>query len=1197
MKIEIQIRKARDRVSGFLIRNSSFIIRPPLLMTLLRASIVLAMVMRGAFAQSPSDTARQARPVIVLEIEGTAEFMAKGAPPWRPVVAGFELQAGDRVRTGDRSRLTLRWSDLSQVRIPERVNFQLDPPPDPKGQHGLTLFRGLLYFFHRDKPGEFRCKTPTASAAVRGTEFILEATDDRTVVTLLEGEVELSNDQGQVQLKSGQQGLAETGRAPTNTTAAISVVNVVQWCLYYPAVLDPAELELDTGGQQALSESLAHYRAGDLLQALAHYPVNRQPGSSSEQVYLAGLLLSVGQVEQAEQLLDSLNPADSTSERARRLADAVRKLIAAVQLKPDSNARFEPRLATEWLAESYTQQSGSKLSEALAAARRSVAISAGFSFGQARLAELEFSFGRTAAARVAVDKSLQLAPRNAQALALRGFLLAAEYKIADAIDSFDQAIAVDSALGNAWLGRGLCQIRQGQVLMGRENIQTAVVLEPQRAVLRSYLSKAWSEAGDLSRAVKEIQLAKDIDANDPTAWLYSALLHAEHNRVNEAVADLETSQQLYDNRHLYRSRLLLDQDRAVRGANLANIYRDAGMLDASRREAAGAVNADYANYSAHWFLANSYNQLRDPNQINIRYETPWLSEFLLANLLAPVGAGTLSQTLSQQEYSKLFERDHLGLASSTEYLSDGSWTEDAVHYGNVGSTSYALEAFYRSHQGQRPNNDQEQFTGWLQFKEQITPRDSVYLQAIYYNAEAGDLTPYYDQTNANRFVQIKERQEPIVLAGYHHEWAPGSHTLFLAGRADDTLEVSNPQQTTAKLVQSPVTGRIVRVEPVVFAQDYRSAYELYTGELQHIWEGDPHRLIVGTRYQAGEFRTENRQTSSEPLPGLEADQDLRSDFRRFDAYGYYHQQVAESLLLLAGVSYDYVMFPVNHRYAPISSEEESTDQVSPKAGLVWSPTAGTTLRAAYTRSLGGVSFDQSFRLEPTQIAGFNQAWRSIIPEAVTGASPAPTFETWGVELDHRFTHGTYFGLEAQLLKSKVSRSIGAFLDPVVPPAVPIHVTEDFDYEEKILGITLNHLLGECWSLGEAYRISYADLQERRPTIPETAIAPAEFAASREQKALLHQLELHAIYNHPSGFFAQGQAMWYSQSNRGDPPALPGDDFWQFNLYAGYRFPRRKAELRLGLLNLTGQDYRLNPLNLTAELPRERTLAVNFRFHF
>src|SRR5207249_8735215 len=128
-------------------------------------------------------------------------------------------------------------------------------------------------------------------------------------------------------------------------------------------------------------------------------------------------------------------------------------------------------------------------------------------------------------------------------------------------------------------------------------------------------------------------------------------------------------------------------------------YRDAGMDEVSVREATRAVNADYANYSAHLFLANSYNQLRDPNQINLRYETPWLSEFLVANLLAPVGAGTLSQMVSQQEYSKLFEHDRFGVASSTEYFSRGDWVQSGSQYGNSGKFGYAVDTLYRSENG------------------------------------------------------------------------------------------------------------------------------------------------------------------------------------------------------------------------------------------------------------------------------------------------------------------------------------------------------------------------------------------------------------------------------------------------------------------------------------------------------------------
>ena len=53
--------------------------------------------------------------------------------------------------------------------------------------------------------------------------------------------------------------------------------------------------------------------------------------------------------------------------------------------------------------------------------------------------------------------------------------------------------------------------------------------------------------------------------------------------------------------------------------------------DVAVREASRGVDSDYANASSHLFLANSYNSLRDPRRINLRYETPWFNELLLAN--------------------------------------------------------------------------------------------------------------------------------------------------------------------------------------------------------------------------------------------------------------------------------------------------------------------------------------------------------------------------------------------------------------------------------------------------------------------------------------------------------------------------------------------------------------------------------------
>jgi Tfp pilus assembly protein PilF len=1159
--------------------------------------VVLAMLLASlAAAQSPVSATRSATSELI-QPQGKVEVLRAGTPDWTAATTNTVLRPGDAVRTGPASRALVRLSNDSVVRLDERSILRLQPPRDPVRRSPLRLLSGMLYFFHRERPAETDFETPLVSGAIRGTEFTLAVAENgRTVLALLDGFVALTNEFGQLDLATGEQGIVEPGAAPAKT-AALEANNVIQWCLYYPAVVDLSELKLSADEQQALSESLAAYRAGDLLQALARYPANRQPSSAGETLYSATLLLAVGQVEQAEQRLATLPPRTPQSSPASELADALRTLIAAVK-NQNRPSTLKPDLATSLLAESYRQQAQLRLKEALASARAAVARSANFGLGWARIAELEFSFGHTRHAFDAIESALRLTPRNAQAHAVKGFLLAAQDKIPEAVTEFDEATAIDAALGNAWLGRGLCRIRRGQTDAGRDDLLVAAALEPNRALLRSYLGKAFSAVADDARAFNELALAQRLDPRDPTAWLYSALLNQQRNRINEAIHDLERSQELNDNRRLYRSRLLLDQDRAVRGANLANVYRDAGMFDVGVREAARAVHTDYANYSAHLFLAESYSGLAGPGIINLRYESVAFSELLLAQLLAPAGAGTLSRYVTQQEYSRLFERDGVGVSSATEYLSSGDWLEAGSQYGTFGKLSYSLDAVYHSQNGQRPNNALSQLTLAGTFKQQITTEDSVFLQAVFYDADAEDPRQYYDPSTANPTLRIKESQEPNLFLGWHHEWSPASHTLLLGSRLHDDFRLSDPRaeiQTVAK-----TNGVPAFVFPRFFGAfdlQERNQFVAYSAELQQIWQPPRQTWIAGARFQTGENDTDvslpKLGASLATYPGA---QTTATDLQRLSFYAYDNWQLIEPLRVMAGVSYDRLYYPRNIDLPPISAKQEDKDQVSPKVGLIWAPTKEFSARAAYTRSLGGLYFDNSVRLEPTQIAGFNQAYRSLIPESVGGLAAGTEFETWGVELEGRLATRTYLGLRGELLESRARRTLGVFdVDVFNNPntATPSGTSERLIFRERSLTFSANQLLGDDWSLGLRYRLSEAELDDRLTEIP-ISIYPR---ARDENRAVLHQLLLFAHFNHPSGFFAQFQSLWTAQFNHNLGTDLKGDDFWQFNLLAGYRFARRRAEVALGLLNLTDQDYRLYPLNLYAELPRERTLLVRCRFNF
>ena len=1166
------------------------------------------LVANAQATNAPSATVGAGDLSRVIEAAGMVEFIAGSGTNWSVATNGLALKPGDKVRTRVASRAAVQLSDRSVIRLSERTTLQILPPRhSEKKRFGLP--GGSIFFFNREKPADIEFDTPLAAGAIRGTEFLLEVTDVTAGGTpaatslhlaLMDGLVALNTASGEVALQRGEDLRLAPGQPPQRTSL-INAAAIIQWALYYPAVLNPEELHLDATESAALKDVLEKYRSGDLLAALAAWPENAPMAGAGSRSLHAQLELAVGRVTEAEKLLTEVSSDAVTRIALNELISTIRGSLGEDALTRGENkaSLLTPAATTasEWLAHSYALQARADLPGALRAARQAAELAPQSGFAHARLAELEFSFGHRDEALAELKKAHELSPRLASADALQGFVLLDQGLPRLALVHFDRARELDAAFGPAWLGRGLCLMRERNFTAARAAFQAAAALEPQRALFRSYLGKAASELGDAKAAGKEFKLARQLDANDPTAWLYSALHLWQENRLNEAIRDLEKSSDLNDSLAAFRSRLLLDQDRAVRSANLAALYDDAGLPDVSRHTAAGAVAESYANFSGHLFLADSFASPGGANRFDLRFETARQSELLVANLLAPPGAGNLSQQLSQREHLQFFDQKPFGLSSLTEYRSNGDWHQATTVFGSLDGFSYALDENYEASNGQRANNDSELRQFALTLKQRVTPEDEVYFQIGHFKFEAGDVSSLYDPAAAKIGFEVREKQEPTLYTGWHHTWSPGSHTLLLLARLDDSLSIHDPGANAIFLrqlggmtteVQSPPAGPPVQA-------NFESGIALYSAELQQVWESPRHSLIVGGRWQHGEINTRDHLTFGFPLTS----DNINTSVERGNTYAYYSLKVCEPLRLIGGVSYDHLEYPLNADLPPLSTRETSRDLLSPKAGLLFAPWERGLFRASYAKSLGGLYFDNSVRLEPTQIGGFNQAFRSLIPESVGGLVPGTAFETAGVGFDQSFKSGTFFGVETEWLTSDGRRDAGVLTNslgfPKAPPDSPASTRQTLDFQECNLSAYVGQLLAEDFSVGARYRLSEAKLKQRFPDIPNTATGLDLIESN--QRATLHQLSLTANFHHRCGAFAQWESAWYHQDNSGYTTALADENLWQHNLIVGYRFPRRSAEIRLGLLNLFDADYRLNPLNLHPDLPRSRTLIASLRLNF
>ncbi len=370
--------------------------------------------------------------------------------------------------------------------------------------------------------------------------------------------------------------------------------DAVAWTLYLPAVFDVDAAGASLGRVAPLSlGAVAADAAAPLL------------------VQRAALLLQIGRIDEARPALaQALKSADArTASDAHALgvviALADNDKAGAIELARQA-VRENPVSSGALIALSYAQQAQFQIEAALASARGAVRLDEASALAWARRAELEMSLGNLDAALAAAREATQRDPWTARTQSVLGFAHLAAIDAAQARDAFARALALDKAVPLPRLGLGLATIRQGALAAGRAEIEIAAILDPGNSLIRSYLGKAYYDEKRDDKAAPQFTLAAERDPRDPTPHYYGAVLAQADGHPVEALQSLQRSIALNDNRAVYRSRLLLDQDQAARSARLAYTYRELGFEQIATVEAVKSLSLDPTDAAAHRFLADSY---------------------------------------------------------------------------------------------------------------------------------------------------------------------------------------------------------------------------------------------------------------------------------------------------------------------------------------------------------------------------------------------------------------------------------------------------------------------------------------------------------------------------------------------------------------------------------------------------------------
>lgn len=1045
-----------------------------------------------------------------VSVEGVVEIQRAGDTTWIPAVLNDPLCPGDRIRVMADSRAALAMSNESVLRLDQNTSVTVVAPEKPK-KLLLRLISGAVHFFSH-LPRSLSVETPFVNGVVEGTEFFVKLETDRTHWTVFRGRVATTSEHGDLLLSDGKSAVFRSGEAPELVTL-VRPRDAVQWALHYPALLriDPSDLQTP--------------------------------------LTIAQRLMSVGRVDEAKKQLDTVPDSGIRGSDAH----ALRSIIAVVQnqkeqalLEAHKAVEAAPDNAAAHLALSFALQADFNIEDALEAAKKAAALDGENGLVRARLAELYMAVGDIDRALIHAKSGAALSPDVSRSYTVLGFAYLAQIRLDQSEQAFAKAIRLDSSEPIPRLGRGLVKIRRGDLDLGREDLEIAVSLDPNNSLIRSYLGKAFFEEKRDDPAGRQFEVAKTLDPNDPTPWLYDAVRKQTENRPVEALQDLQRSIELNDNRAVYRSKLLLDDDLAMRSAGLGRIYNDLGFGQLALAEGWKSLAADPTNHSAHRFLADTYASLPG-------HQTARVSELLQSQLLQPANLTPIQPQLavadqrivsgggpsdpSFNEFNPYFVRDRVALQISGAYGTQDTRGDDVVVSGLYRNFSFSLGQYHSETEGYRDNNEQKHdiYNAFLQY--QFNSKASLMAEIRFKDDEFEDLPQRFDKDN---FLETEDHNEELT-------------TTRIGGRYAFT-----PQSMLIGALTYQSADFDTEVLPVVDIDHSQSGY---IGEVQHLFQYGNLKVVTGGGHLTQEVERTTTLSFVIP-PGIPitdvTEEDI--DSTHTNLYIYPSISLFDQLVLTAGVSAEWFDVDV-----------VDDDQVNPKLGAVWTPLAGTMLRAAYFRTVGR-TFIGDQTLEPTNIAGFNQFYTDF-------------------EATDAYRYG--LGLDQKLLTTLFTGAEFAQSDLEVPfTNLNTLTVENADWKETIGRGYLYWIPMNWMSLRGEYIYEYLN---RGPS--------PMFGNEQVDNVTTHRVPLEIGFYCPYGITLKFKTTYVEQEgdfvNMETSAIEPGDDaFWVADASISYRLPRRFGLITLSAINLFDEDIHYqdtDPENPT--IAPEQTILLRATFVF
>jgi Tfp pilus assembly protein PilF len=1129
----------------------------------------------------------------VAALEGTAFARLDGAPAEQALSLGAQIFPGTQLRVERYSRLALRLTGGGYIRLAPLSQLHF-----PKEPGRIVAAAGESFFFNRAARQFPEIQTPLVTAAIRGTEFFVSVSSQQVSLAVIEGALEASNSYGSLSLAKAQALTVKPGEAPQARTL-LELQDSVQWAFAVPLIGDWREY-IDAGltrpefreavealrmGQDAslsqLTPSEARFlkaarfcQQGQLEQALAQ--LEGPSLSPPERLLRARLLLHLGELQQGMLQLRRLEQEAPNF----AAASAASRALALLAVGQPQAARQELMITQEREPTSYSALAVLSL---LAQAQRDLPRAQALvvdalqhypdsEYLLARQAELLFASGRVPASYRLIQKACA-GSCQAATLSTKGFIELALGETKRAEQSFGEALQHDSSEASAFLGLGLAQFRSGSTEQALAYLEQAVLLDPQRAVFRSYLGKAFSQLNLEDKAQQEFALAIERDPNDPTPWLYRSYSQFALNRPVAALFDLEESIVRNQQRAVFRSSLLLDEDAAVRSASLGRVFQELGFEDAGRVEAYKALARNYSDFAAHRLLADT--------QQTVFLADAAASERRIADLFAPLNFNlfdSISPTLSFNEYSALFERDETRYAIGADYSSkDDLYSPQFLLAGKDEDLGYALSAGAAFQEGSVSNNSNQDYRLTSQLQYQLGWGQRL----------SGSVSGLMQRTrDTNAFEQDADLESVVGDIGYLHDFGGGSKAVLNLA-VERNFEDAKQYGAQDSIISTQIFGGIEdSLQDDVLLDNARNGYVTATRlEGQLLSDGAWLSQVLGAGLQRFDTDRFNEALVLEDQlgeltgKGVTLPSVSQNDVASYSFYSYQTLHAASFADLTLGAAFEHTERELREVPTYFSGTEDQ-QELSPRLGLLLYPSEAITLRAAYREGLSKSLLEDNLSIEPSQLGGLNQRFNDLSGTRV---------RQFGIGADAKDAQSTYLGAEwirrnlIEPFNFASSEFIVDFDQEALRDQVVLGDTADYHLEQDFIRAYLSQVLAQELVGTLEYRFA-----NQRSTDPDSF-----------ERSYDHRLGANLRKFWDSGLILEAQGFWRYQDRVGNLQYADGSEaFFHFDLGLRYRFAKRAGTFGLELRNIFDQSFELDQSSgFEEQLNEQRALYLQVQWLF